>query len=120
MASSAMDTLRGLLGDNADEKIKAALSSLSSASSGAEDTQSSVPVPSTTVSSVTGAADTSTIDSLMQIKDIVEHLTSNANDSRANLLMSLKPYMRSSRQGSIDKAVRMLNISKLSGLFRLR
>ena len=130
MAGSAMDTLRGLLGDNADEKIKAALSSLSAAAPAAQQSGESSGSPENASSNassgaavqnaLSGALDSGTLNSLMQIRDKVNQLTNSTNDSRSNLLMSLKPYMRTSRQGSIDMAVRMLNISKLSGLFRMR
>ena len=124
MANSTMDTLRGLLGDNADEKIKAALSSLSGTvqppqqvSTNSEET-SSIPVSST--STVTPDLDSGTLESIMQIRGLIEGMTNSSNDSRSNLLMSLRPFMRTSRQSSIDTAVRLLNISKLSGLFKLR
>ena len=103
MSESAMDTLKGILGDDADEKIKTALSAFGS-SSGSE----------------SGVIDTQAIDSMMQIKDIINNFASSENDSRTNLLMSLRPFMRGSRQNSIDAAVRMLNLTKLSGLFRMR
>lgn len=116
MGNSAMDTLKGLLGENADEKIKSVLSSLSS------DTDSgdfSTPNQNQPVIKHTSAIDSSSIESIAQIKNIVENLTNSSNDSRASLLLSLKPYMRSSRQSSIDTAIKILNISKLSGLFKL-
>ena len=56
---------------------------------------------------------------LMQMRDIVSKMTDSRSDSRSNLLMSLKPYMRDTRKRSIESAVRLLNISKLAGLFRL-
>ena len=119
MPSSAMDTIKGLLGENADEKIKAALGALSSSG----DTVN--PPPDAHTDSITAISpqpvfDPSTAESLMQIKNIVDNFANSGNDSRANLLLSLKPYMRSSRQTSIDTAIRLLNLSKLSGIFKLR
>lgn len=116
MSNSTMDTLRGLLGDNADEKIKSVLSSLSSSSSNedySEQTETKAVIKQSPV------IDSSSIESIAQIKNIVENLTNSSNDSRASLLLSLKPYMRSSRKSSIDTAIKILNISKLSGLFKL-
>lgn len=116
MGNSTLDTLKGLLGDNADEKIKSVLSSLSQngesnenrPATGTEMTPAQPPL-----------IDSTSIDSIVQIKNIVDNLTSNSNDSRSALLLSLKPYMRSSRQGSIDTAIKILNLSKLSGLLKL-
>lgn len=116
MGNSAMDTLKGLLGDNADEKIKSVLSSLSSETGGNDYNAST---ENQAIIKQTPAIDSSSLESIAQIKNIVENLTSSSNDSRASLLLSLKPYMRSSRQSSIDTAIKILNISKLSGLFKL-
>lgn len=119
MQSSAMDTIKNLLGDNAEDKIKAALGNLSGQSSNnaqevlKDSNETNLPDKASTFDSIPP-------DSLMQIKGIVENIANSNNDSRSNLLMSLKPYMRSSRQSSIDTAIRLLNISKLSGLFKLR
>ena len=63
--------------------------------------------------------DPESLSYLMQMRDIMSKLTDSRGDSRSNLLMSLKPYMRDNRKRSIDSAVRLLNISKLAGLFRL-
>ena len=119
MSASAMDTIKSLLGDDADEKIKAALGSLSAADvGGGNDEETSK--PSGSLQSISSALDDGTLDSIMQIKSIIDHLSTSKNDTRSNLLMSLKPYMRGSRQNSIDTAVKMLNLSKLSGIFKMR
>lgn len=51
-----------------------------------------------------------------QIRNMVEQM-SNTNDSRSNLLRSLRPFMRTDRQRSIDRAIRLINIGRFSGLF---
>ena len=119
MQSSAMDTIKNLLGDNAEDKIKAALSNLSAQKeNSAEEAAADNMEPA--LPATAPAFDNMTLDSLMQIKGIVDNITTSSNDSRSNLLMSLRPYMRTSRQSSIDTAIRLLNISKLSGIFKLR
>ena len=95
--ADAMDTLKGILGDDAEDKIKNVMSSLSG-----------------------GGADNSGLEYVMQMKDIMSKLANDRNDPRSNLLMSLKPYMRSSRQKSIDNAVRLLNLTKLTGIMRMK
>lgn len=97
-----MDTLKSILGDGAEDKIKSVMDNLSG-------------------NGGSGVPDNNLQDMqyLMQMKDIVSKLTLSHNDARANLLMSLKPYMSEGRQKSIDSAIRLLNISKLSGFFRL-
>jgi len=93
-----MDTLKGLLGDDAEEKLKSVMGSLSS-------------------SDTLAPADDSG-NYLAEMRSVIERLSSSRADPRANLLMSLRPYMREGRQKSIDSAVKLLNLSKLSALFK--
>ena len=89
--ADAMETLKGILGD--DDKLKSVVSSLSGASG------------------IDG-------DYIAQMKDLMGKLSTSRNDPRTNLLMSLRPYMRSGRQTSIDNAVKMLNLVKMASLFK--
>ncbi|MDO4618198.1 MAG: hypothetical protein Q4B31_01580 [Clostridia bacterium] len=83
-----MDTLKDLLGDDAEEKIKSVMSSIG-------DDSGSI-----------------NMDDISRIGSIL-----SKGDERSNLLLSLKPFMRSSRQQGIDSAIKLLSLSKLSGLF---
>ncbi len=124
MDNSALDTLKSLLGDNADDKIKSVLNTLSQPESPLKDDRTDeiidVQNPDSNLPTTSSNLDISTIDSIVQIKDIIDSYTTSSNDSRATLLMSLKPFMRTSRKNSIDTAIKLLNLSKLSGLFKLR
>lgn len=101
--ADAMDTLKNILGDDAEDKIKNVMNSLSS-SGGEENT-----LPAMNVDS---------IDQIMQIKSIMENMMTNRNDPRTNLLMSLKPYMNSGRQRSIDSAIRLLGLTNVTRLLK--
>lgn len=117
-----MDTLKGLLGDNAEDKIKSALGALNAAgisgsdsdrgSSDNESDNKPAPVPAQNQQ-----FNAENLEYIMKIKNIADEL-SHPSDARSNLLMSLRPYMRGSRQKGIDNAVRILNLTKFSGLFR--
>ncbi len=129
-----MSTLRGFLGDNADDKIKSAMSMLadsgllqssrgdksSSLSDVAEAVNESIKVensenmPSRT--SANPALTPEGLELMGQLRDMFDRV-SHTNDSRSNLLISLRPFMRGERQRSIDKLVRVINIGRLSGLF---
>ena len=111
-----MSTLKGFLGDDAEDKIKNAMSMLTNSgmldndSGNGEEknvSQKSVSSPSLPPES---------LEMLMQLKGMADRI-STANDSRSNLLMSLRPFMRAERQQSIDKMVRLMNIGRFSGLF---
>ncbi|MDD6213608.1 MAG: hypothetical protein PUB42_00185 [Firmicutes bacterium] len=130
-----MDTLRGLLGDNADEKLKNIMTTLQSsglmqntpsapqkkagnlAKEINDDIKIEAPAKSTPAQSGSSSSGLSAenLQYMAQIKNIINEM-SNSNDSRSNLLRSLRPYMRTNRQVSIDRAIRLMNLSKLSGL----
>ncbi len=98
-----MDTLKGLLGDDAEDTIKSVLSSLSGEEKPPEKEteKSESPID---------------IEGMMKMMQIAQSLK-NTDDERSRLLMSLKPFMRSSRQQSIDSTIKLLSLSKISGLF---
>ena len=89
-----MDTLKDLLGDDAENKIKTVMDMLNGSGKGEDD---------------------NSLD-LSKLQDI-GNILSNPQDERSRLLLSLKPFMRSSRQKGIDSAVKLLTLSKFSGLF---
>ena len=95
-----MDTLKGILGDDAEEKIQTVLNGLQSGGSEISDN-----------------TEIGNTDYLSQIKALVGQM-GKANDSRSNLLLSLKPYMRAERRNSIDNAVKILNLTRIAGLFK--
>lgn len=128
--NNTMNMLKGLLGDNADEKIKAVMDTLQGNQNGGQNSASAENSASTPQSPSRQSSGSDSISQLLnglnanglqyinQIKNVVDDIASNSNDPRSNLLMSLKPYMRQNRQKSIDSAVRMLSLTKIGGLFK--
>lgn len=137
--SDMMSTLRGFLGDGADDKIKTAMDMLSKSgllqNAGGQNTNQhqaladainndikteklsqKTDVSKQTSGGISPVLTPEGLQFLGQIKSMVDQV-SNTNDSRSNLLRSLRPFMRSERQRSIDKAIRVINIGRLSGLF---
>lgn len=55
------------------------------------------------------------MNTIMKMKSIMDNMN-NKNDPRANLLYSLKPYLRDSKKGKLDQYVNLLNISKVADL----
>lgn len=53
------------------------------------------------------------MNTIMKMKSIMEKMNNN-NDPRANLLYSLKPYLRDSKKDKVDQYVNMLNITKIA------
>ena len=55
------------------------------------------------------------MNTIMKMKSIMENMN-NKNDPRANLLYSLKPYLRDSKKDKLDQYVNLLNVSKSAEL----
>ena len=55
------------------------------------------------------------MNTIMKMKSIMENM-GNKNDPRANLLYSLKPYLRDSKKEKLDQYVNLLNVSKIADL----
>ncbi len=119
-----MSTLKGFLGDDADGKIQNAMEILKKSglldgekkqdlSSVADKIENEIkvapPQSSQAVLSPEG------LEFIGQIRSMVNRL-SNTNDTRSELLKSLRPFMRAQRQQTIDRAVKILNISRFAGL----
>ena len=57
------------------------------------------------------------IDTILKLKTIIETFNKK-DDSRANLLYSLKPYLRESRQKKIDQYVNIFKLTAITNLFK--
>lgn len=53
------------------------------------------------------------MNTILKMKSLMENMNNN-NNPRANLLYSLKPYLRDSKKNKVDQYVNMLNITKLA------
>ena len=108
-----MSTLRGMLGDGADEKIRSAMEILKSGELTKEDNRETVPIESPNTNGMNFTPES--LEMISQIKGIFDKI-STTNDSRSELLRSLRPFVRGERQKSIDKAIRLINLGRFSGL----
>ena len=52
------------------------------------------------------------INTLLKMKQVMEAMNSNKDDPRANLLLSLKPYLKKSRQDKVEQYVKLFGIGK--------
>lgn len=57
------------------------------------------------------------INTILKMKSIMEKMQSNKEDPRANLLRSLKPYLKESRKSKVDQYVQLLNMTKVMEVF---
>ena len=52
------------------------------------------------------------INTILKMKQIIDSMNSNKDDPRANLLMSLKPYLKESRKKKVDQYVKLFGLGK--------
>lgn len=57
------------------------------------------------------------INTMLKMKNIMDKMNSTKNDSRSNLLLSLKPYLNDGRKKKLDQYMQFLNISKIIEAF---
>ena len=113
-----LNSLKGMLGDNADEKINSVMNMLKGNSNIDNDIKVDEGNNNISKSDTSNMISPESLRYISQIKSIIDEMGS-ANDPRSNLLMSLRPYMNKTRQKSIDNAVKILNLSRISGLFKI-
>lgn len=53
------------------------------------------------------------INTILKIKGIMDSLNNNADDPRANLLLSLKPYLGDSKKDKVDQYIKFLHLAKV-------
>lgn len=57
------------------------------------------------------------MDTMMKITSVLSQMN-DKNDPRANLLYSLKPYLRDSKKNKLDQYAQLLNISKIADIMK--
>ncbi len=57
------------------------------------------------------------INTILKMKQIIDSMNTNKNDPRSNLLMSLKPYLKESRQKKVDQYIQLFGLSKAFEMF---
>lgn len=57
------------------------------------------------------------INTILKMKSIIEAMNKK-DDPRANLLYSLKPYLRESRKSKLDQYVNLLNMTKIADIMK--
>ena len=58
------------------------------------------------------------MNTIMKMSSAIQKMNNNKNDPRANLLKSLKPYLRDEKKEKLDNYVNLLNISKIAEIMK--
>ncbi len=59
----------------------------------------------------------SSVDAASRIQSVLSEI-SGGNDPRINLLSALKPYMNSSRSEYVDRAIKIMKLTKMTSIFK--
>ncbi len=61
------------------------------------------------------SSDTSNIDidTMLKMKKVIDSMNKQQNDPRANLLRSLKPYLKQSRKEKVDQYIKLFSMGKV-------
>lgn len=66
-------------------------------------------------SSDTSSSSTPNIDinTILKMKNIMDKMNQNQNDPRANLLLSLKPYLKKSRKDKVEQYIKLFQMTNV-------
>ncbi len=70
---------------------------------------------SSSESSDTSSSSTPNIDinTILKMKNIMDKMNQNQNDPRANLLLSLKPYLKKSRKDKVEQYIKLFQMTNV-------
>ena len=107
--SNLINQISSMLKNNEiPEEIKTMVSGLGQ-NNKENSTSSNIATPNKNSSSPTPDIDMETI---LKIKKVMDSMKETRNDPRANLLRSLKPYLKDSRKDKIEQYIQFLGIEK--------
>lgn len=113
--SNLMEQINNMMKNNQiPDDIKNIINSMSQNSSNSGNTDSK---NKDTSSSENTSSDSSMPEfdmaTIMKLKRVMESMKSSSNDPRANLLKSLKPYLKESRKEKVDQYIQIFGMGKV-------
>lgn len=58
------------------------------------------------------------MNTIMKMSSVLGKVQNSKDDPRANLLNSLKPYLRDSKKGKLDNYMNLLNVAKIAEIMK--
>lgn len=58
------------------------------------------------------------MNTIMKMSSVLGKMKNSKDDPRANLLNSLKPYLRDSKKGQLDNYMNLLNVAKIAEIMK--
>lgn len=113
--SNLMNQINSMIQNNQiPEDIQNIIQNLGSGSKDNSDTEvQSEDISQDSSSSSTNSAPEIDIETMMKMTKMINSMKSQKNDPRANLLLSLKPYLKESRKSKVDQYIQLFNMGKV-------
>lgn len=58
------------------------------------------------------------MNTIMKMSSVIQKMNNSKNDPRANLLNSLKPYLRDGKKEKLDNYMNLLNVTKIAEIMK--
>ena len=58
------------------------------------------------------------MNTIMKMSSVIQKMNNTKDDPRANLLNSLKPYLRNSKKEKLDNYMNLLNVTKIAEIMK--
>ena len=112
--SNLMNQINNMMKNNQiPDDIKNIINSMSQNSSNSINTDSQNKDTSSENTSSDSSMPEFDMATIMKLKSIMDSMKSNSNDPRANLLKSLKPYLKESRKEKVDQYIQIFGMGKV-------
>lgn len=117
--SEVIQKMNDMLKNNeVPDSIKNMLNNLNFGNSTSNDTSSqnkSSSSPREDINSSNNNMDFSNLDmgTMLKMKSIIDNMNKEQNDPRANLLRSLKPYLKPSRKDKVEQYIKLFSMGKV-------
>lgn len=112
-ASDIFQKLNSILSDKeTSDNLKNILNNFSSSDSSDKSTSPDCSTGKSTAQDTSSGFPELDINTILKIKSIMDNINNQKNDDRANLLLSLKPYLKDSKKEKIDQYVKFLSIAR--------
>ncbi len=98
---SIMNNLANQSNSNSSSKCSNETSDSSNINSSTENSNSSFDMPNID------------LETMMKMKSVIDSMNKQQNDPRANLLRSLKPYLKPSRKEKVDQYIKLFSMGKV-------
>ena len=112
--SNLMNQINNMMKNNQiPDDIKNIINNMSQGSSNSANTDSHSNGTSSENTSSDSSMPEFDMATIMKLKSIMDSMKSNSNDPRANLLKSLKPYLKESRKEKVDQYIQIFGMGKV-------